>query len=154
LEGIRRLAKKQKGKVEVHMIEMELSKIIIDEKRHDQIIVLKEKEGERLLPIVIGITEASAIKMKLSDIAPPRPLTHDLLKSIIDNLDAKLDSVIIDRMENNTFFAKLILVDASGQSKTIDCRPSDGIAVALRSEAKVFVEDEVLEASQKNNKKN
>ena len=131
------------------MVEMELSKIIIDEKRHDQIIVLKEKDGERLLPIVIGITEASAIKMKLSDIAPPRPLTHDLLKSIIESLSAKLESVIIDRMENNTFFSKLILIDASGQSKTIDSRPSDGIALALRSEAKVFVEDEVLNSAQK-----
>jgi len=153
LGEIRKLIRKQKNKIKAHMVEMELSKIIIDEKRHDQIIVLKEKDGERLLPIVIGITEASAIKMKLSDIAPPRPLTHDLLKSIIDNLGAKLDSVIIDRMENNTFFAKLMLLDANSQPKAIDSRPSDGIALALRSEAKIFVEDEVLKLAQKINKK-
>lgn len=134
------------------MLEMELNKIIIDEKRHDQIIVLKDKNSERFLPIVIGITEASAIKMKLSNMSPPRPLTHDLLKSIMDNLDAKLEQVIIDRLQNNTFYAKLFLKDASGQVKIVDARPSDSIALALRFQAKIFVEEEVLNQSEEFNK--
>ena len=134
------------------MVEMELNKIIIDEKRHDQIIVLKEKNSDKLLPIVIGINEASAIKMKLSNIEPPRPLTHDLVKSIMDSLDAKLESVVIDKIEDNTFFAKLSIKDSSGQIKIIDSRPSDSIALALRSDAKIFVEEDVLKNSQVNNK--
>lgn len=134
------------------MVEMELNKIIIDEKRHDQIIVLKEKNSDKLLPIVIGINEASAIKMKLSNIAPPRPLTHDLVKSIMDSLDAKLESVVIDKIEDNTFFAKLSIKDSSGQIKIIDSRPSDSIALALRSDAKIFFEEDVLKNSQVNNK--
>ncbi len=89
------------------MIQVELSKIIIDEKRQDQIIVLKEKVGDRQFPIVIGFLEASSIKMKLSGVEPPRPMTHDLLASTIENLGATLNSLIIDKMQNNTFHAKL-----------------------------------------------
>ena len=91
------------------LIEMELNKIIIDEKRQDQIIVLKEKEGERLLPIVIGFLEASAIKMRLSNLVPPRPLTHDLLQSMLVALQATLEKVVIDKLEESTFHAKLYL---------------------------------------------
>ena len=129
------------------MVEMELNKIIIDEKRPDQVIVLKEKKGARVLPIVIGLLEASSIKMKLSGYKPPRPLTHDLLYSVLDNLDAKLDRVVIDRLENNTFFAKLI-VRLNGTTKSIDARPSDSIALAVRTKSPIFVEDEVLNKTQ------
>ncbi len=87
------------------MIEMELNKIRIDENRGEQVIVLKEKSGERLLPIVIGIMEVTSIKMNLSGITPPRPMTHDLLCSIIEKLGAKVDRVIITKLEHNTFFA-------------------------------------------------
>ncbi len=125
------------------MIEMELNKIIIDEKRHDQIIVLKEKNGERRLPIVIGLLEASSIKMKISGVEPPRPLTHDLLKSAIENLDAKVEKVIIDKLLDNTFHAKLVL-KTNGTTKIIDARPSDSIALAVRTKSPIFVEEEVL----------
>lgn len=125
------------------MVEMELSKIIIDEKRHDQIIVLKEKNGERRLPIVIGLLEASSIKMRLSGVEPPRPLTHDLLKSTIENLSAKLEKVVIDKLLDNTFHAKLIL-KLDGTTKIIDARPSDSIALAVRTKSPIFVEEEVL----------
>ena len=128
------------------MVEMELSKIVIDEKRHDQLIVLKEKDGERLLPIVIGLNEASAIKLKLSGFEPPRPLTHDLLHSTIKNLEANLDRVVIDKIEDNTFHAKLILKQ-DGKLKTVDARPSDSIALAVRAKAPIFVEDDVLKHS-------
>ncbi len=126
------------------MIEMELSRIIIDEEKKEQVIVLKEKDGARLLPIVIGMNEAAAIKMKLSDFVPPRPLTHDLLSSVISSLDARLEKVIIDDFTDGTFYAKLYLQHNSA-SKVIDARPSDSIALALRMESPVFVEERVLE---------
>ena len=122
------------------MIEMELNKIVIDEKRHDQLIVLKEKGGNRILPIVIGLNEASAIKLKISGFQPPRPLTHDLLHAAISNLDATIDRVIIDKLEDNTFHAKLLLKTHSGEIKTIDARPSDSIALAVRAQAPIFVD--------------
>ncbi len=129
------------------MLEMELNKIVIDEKRHDQLIVLKEKGGDRILPIVIGLAEASAIKLKISGFNPPRPLTHDLMHSAIENLEARIDKIIIDKLEDNTFHAKLVLKSASGELKTIDARPSDSIALAVRAHAPIFVEDEVLKKS-------
>ena len=135
------------------MVEMELNRIVIDEKRHDQLIVLKEKEGNRLLPIVIGLNEASAIKLKISGFKPPRPLTHDLLHSTIENLEASIDRVIIDKLEDNTFHAKLVLKTGSGKIKTIDARPSDSIALAVRARAPIFVEDEVIKQSEVFNKK-
>jgi bifunctional DNase/RNase len=135
------------------MLEMELNKIVIDEKRHDQLIVLKEKGGERLLPIVIGLNEASAIKLKISGFNPPRPLTHDLLHSTIENLEASIDKIIIDRLEENTFHAKIVIKTSSGETKIIDARPSDSIALAVRARAPIFVEDEVLKNSELFNKK-
>jgi len=135
------------------MVEMELNKIVIDEKRHDQLIVLKEKGGERVLPIVIGLSEASAIKLKISGFQPPRPLTHDLLHSTIENLEASIDKVIIDKLEENTFHAKLIIKTNSGNTKVIDARPSDSIALAVRAHAPIFVEDEVVKQSEVFNKK-
>jgi bifunctional DNase/RNase len=129
------------------MLEMELNKIVIDEKRHDQLIVLKEKGGERVLPIVIGLAEASAIKLKISGFNPPRPLTHDLLYTAIENLEASIEKIIIDKLEENTFHAKIILKTSSGASKAIDARPSDSIALAVRAHAPIFVEDEILKQS-------
>lgn len=126
------------------MIQVELSKIIIDEKRQDQIIVLKEKDGERQLPIVIGFLEASSIKMKLSGIEPPRPMTHDLLVSTITTLDAALERLVIDKMVNNTFHAKLEFKTKDGQKKIVDARPSDGVALAVRTNAAIFVDEDVL----------
>ena len=126
------------------MIEMELSKIVIDEKRHDQLIALKEKGGSRVLPIVIGLNEASAIKLKISGFNPPRPLTHDLIFIIIKDLEATVEKVIIDKLEENTFYAKIILKTAGGSLKTIDARPSDSIALAVRSHVPILVEDEII----------
>lgn len=130
------------------MVEMELNKIVIDEKRHDQLIVLKERGGNRLLPIVIGLNEASAIKLKISGFQPPRPLTHDLLYATIENLEAKIDKIIVDKLEENTFHAKIFLTTASGQSKIVDARPSDSIALAVRAHVPIFVEDEVVKQSE------
>lgn len=130
------------------MVEMELNKIIIDEKRQEQIIVLKEKEGSRILPIIIGLLEAAAIKMKIGGVNPPRPLTHDLLKDLLENLGAKLEKVVVDKILNNTFHAKLIINTGNGKLKHIDARPSDSIALAVRTNSPIFVEEEVLNKSE------
>jgi len=129
------------------MIEMELNKIVIDEKRHDQLIVLREKGGERVLPIVIGLVEASAIKLKLSGFQPPRPLTHDLLHATIGDLGAKIEKIVIDKLEENTFHAKVVLSTVSGEEKIVDARPSDSIALAVRAHAPIFVEDSIIKKS-------
>lgn len=126
------------------MIELVLSKIKIDETRQEQVIVFKEKEGTRFLPVVIGISEVNAIKMKLSGIKPPRPLTHDLMLELIEKLGAKLESVVIDKIHQNTFYAKLHIKSSSSKEMIIDGRPSDSVALALRADAPVFVAEEVL----------
>ena len=136
------------------MIEMELNKIVIDEKRHDQLIVLKEKNGNRILPIVIGLAEASAIKLKISGFKPPRPLTHDLLYMAIENLEAITEKIIIDKLEENAFHAKIVLKTATGLTKVIDARPSDSIALAVRAHAPIFVEDDIIKQSETFNQNN
>jgi len=128
------------------MIELQLNKIKVDDTRNEQIIIFKEKEGTRYLPVVIGIAEINAIKLKLSGIQPPRPLTHDLWMKTIEQLDAKLDKVVIDKLHQNTFYAKLYLKKASNGHEpiVIDARPSDSVALALRAEVPVFVAEEVM----------
>ncbi len=134
------------------MIEMELNKIVIDEKRHDQLIALKEKGGSRVLPIVIGLNEASAIKLKISGFNPPRPLTHDLIFTLLNDLGATIEKVIIDKLEENTFHAKIIVKTSAGGSKSIDARPSDSIALAVRFHAPIFVEDSIVQQYEAFNK--
>lgn len=127
------------------LVRMELSQIRIDEKRGEQVIVLKEKNGTRLLPIVIGILEATAIKMEVSGYQPPRPLTHDLLNSTIQGLGATLTQIIVVKLEQNIFYAKLILQKGDGQAVEIDARPSDSIALAVRAKAPIYVSKTVLD---------
>jgi uncharacterized protein len=129
------------------MIQVELSRIIIDEKRQDQVIVLKEKVGERQIPIVIGFMEASSIKIKISGVDVPRPMTHDLLVNVMEVLGGRLERVVIDKLVNNTFHAKLEIKSKEGGLKMIDSRPSDSIALAVRFKAPIFVADEVLQKS-------
>ena len=127
-------------------VELVLNKIKIDENRNEQIIVLKEKTGSRYLPVVIGIAEVNAIKLKLSGIEPPRPLTHDLLLRVIEGFGGKLKHILIDRLENSTFYAKLIVSQNSGgQEIEFDSRPSDSIALALRANAPIMVNESVLD---------
>ncbi len=126
------------------LIEMDLVRIRIDERRGEQVIVLKEKDGKRLLPIVIGIIEASAIKMKVKGFNSPRPLTHDLLNNIIKRLKGRLDKVVVERLEEGIFYAKVIIGREDGEVIEIDARPSDSIALALRAEVPIFAEDSLL----------
>jgi bifunctional DNase/RNase len=130
------------------LVEMELSKIIIDEKHQDQMIVLKEKDANRLLPIVIGYSEANAIKMRLGGAVPPRPLTHDLLQSMLVALETTLEKVVIDKLEESTFHAKLYLRAADGRQHIVDARPSDSIALAVRVKAPLFVAEDVVKRAE------
>ncbi len=134
------------------MVEMELKKIVIDEKRHEQLIVLKEKQGERVLPIVIGLNEIAAIKAKISGVNPPRPITHDLLFSVIQALDAQVEKIIIDRLENNIFYAKVVMKTKEGETRIADARPSDSIALCVRARAPIFVDESVLKQTAAFNK--
>ena len=126
------------------LVQMEVSKIRIDERRGEQLVVLKELNGSRVLPIIIGISEVTAIKMKITGIQPPRPLTHDLLRSLITQLGAKLSRIVINKLEFNTFFATLVVETAAGKTEEVDARPSDSIGLALRADAPIFVADDVL----------
>ncbi len=126
------------------MKEMELFRILMNEKRGEQMVVLREKKGKRTLPIVIGIPEASAIKLKISGIQTPRPMTHDLLKSVIEQLGATLKKIVIDKLQSNTFYAKLILDGIKGHDIIVDARPSDSIALALRTNCPIFASEELL----------
>ncbi|MCX5708492.1 MAG: bifunctional nuclease family protein [Candidatus Omnitrophica bacterium] len=134
------------------MVEMELNKIVIDENRHEQLIVLKEKDGERVMPIVIGLNEIAAIKSKISGVNPPRPITHDLLFSVINVLEARVEKIIIDKLENNIFYAKVVFKTKSGETKIADARPSDSIALCVRAKAPIFVEEDVLKQMEAFNK--
>ena len=129
------------------MIRVELAKIIIDEKRQDQVIVLKEKKGDRQIPVIIGFMEASSIKIKISGVDVPRPMTHDLLVNVIESLGGRLERVLIDKLVNNTFHAKLEIKSREGEIKLIDARPSDSIALAVRFKAPIFVTDDILNNS-------
>jgi len=109
-------------------------------------ILLKETEGSRRLPIIIGAFEAQAIALEMEGIKPPRPLTHDLLKTLVDNLGANVVEIIVSELKDNTFFAKIIL-ESSGLTNEIDARPSDAIALAVRTYAPIFVNESVMAAA-------
>ncbi len=125
-------------------IEVELSRIIINEASDQQIIVLKERNGERSFPIVIGIVEASAIDRRLKGIKAPRPMTHDLLDSVIENLGTKIEKTVINDLRNHTFYAKIYL-NSDGRTIEIDSRPSDAIALGVASNAPIYVAEHVFE---------
>jgi hypothetical protein len=109
-------------------------------------LLLKESFGQRRLPIIIGSFEAQAIALEIEGIKPPRPLTHDLLKQVLDNVGATLNEVVIDELKDNTFFAKLI-IEISSITNSIDSRPSDAIALAVRANASIYVTEDVMRAA-------
>ncbi len=125
-------------------VEVELSRIIINETSDQQIIVLKERHGTRGFPIVIGIVEIFAIDRRLKGIKPPRPMTHDLLASVIESLGARVERIVIDDLRDHTFYAKIHL-SIDGRTVTVDSRPSDAIALCAAIEAPIYVADHVFE---------
>ena len=133
-------------------IEMRLSRIIISEINENQIVFLKEVDGDRQLPILIGIFEATSIDRRVKEIPRPRPLTHDLLVGIVETMGAELDSVLISELRDHTYFANLRL-KYEGELIEIDARPSDAIAVAVTCEPTlpIYVNEQVLEEAMSSN---
>ncbi len=125
-------------------IEAELARIIINEMSDQQIIVIREKGGERSFPIVIGIVEIFAIDRRLKGLMPPRPLTHDLLDNVIRELGGSIERIVISDLREHTFIATIRL-SIDGRTVEVDARPSDAIALGVASNAPIFVEDHVFD---------
>ena len=128
-------------------VEVELSKIIINEAVDQQIIVLKELDGHRSFPIVIGMTEILAIDRRLKNIQLPRPMTHDLLANVIDQIGGEVEKVVVNDLSNGTFYARLH-INFDGETVEVDSRPSDVIALGVGVGAPIFVDEQVFENMQ------
>ena len=128
------------------LVQMELARIIINEIRDEQVLFLRELEGPRRFPIVIGLYEAASINRHVKGDESPRPLTHDLLRNVIEEMGGELQDVVINKLEDHTYFA-LLRIRRDGELIEIDSRPSDAIALAVqfRPTLPIYVEDEVLE---------
>lgn len=126
------------------MIEMSIDSIRVSLMNYQRVVILKEKLAKRYLPIWIGPAEADAIAVKLQGVTVPRPLTHDLLSSVIDSLGAGIDSIIVSDLKSDTFYAKIVL-SVNGEQMEIDSRPSDALALAVRTDAPIFAEEAVLD---------
>jgi len=124
-------------------VQMELKRIIISEVHEQQIIVLREVDGERSFPIVIGIFEATSIDRRVKNIIPPRPLTHDLIVAAVEQLGGDVQDIVISDLQDHTYFAKL-RVRKDGELIEVDCRPSDAIAVAVTAKVPIWVAEDVL----------
>jgi hypothetical protein len=125
-------------------IPVELSRIIINEGSDQQVIVLKEHNGSRSFPIVIGIVEIFAIDRRLKGIAAPRPMTHDLIQNIIDAMGGKIQKIVINDLRNHTFYA-CISIEIDGRVVDIDARPSDAIAIGVATSAPLYVAEHVFD---------
>jgi hypothetical protein len=125
-------------------VEARVNGLILEHKTQQNVVILREADGERILPIWIGPGEAQAIRRILSDEPFPRPLTHDLLVLIVEGLKAKVSRVVISDLKENTFYATVI-VERDAEVLSIDARPSDSIAVALRAKAPIFVNEKLLQ---------
>lgn len=125
-------------------VRMELNKIIISELADQQVIVLREIDGERTFPIVIGTSEAVAISRRLKGDVPARPMTHELLADIIDKLDGEVTRVEITDLQQHTFFARIHIKRGDGETVTVDSRPSDAIAIGIATQVPIDVNEAVL----------
>ena len=126
------------------MIEMSVEFVRVSMQNYNRVVILKEKEAERYLLIWIGPAEAEAIAMRLGDVQPPRPQTHDLLRNVIDTLGAQVSHILVNDLNNDTFYARIVL-DLNGKSVEIDSRTSDAIALAVRAQVPIYAEESVLE---------
>ena len=126
------------------MIEMSVEFVRVSMQNYNRVVILKEKESERYLLIWIGPAEAEAIAMRLGDVQPPRPQTHDLLVNIIESLEARVSHVLVNDLNNDTFYARIVL-EANGRTVEIDSRTSDAIALAVRTQVPIYAEESVLE---------
>ena len=126
------------------LVEMVVESVRVNLQTYQRVVVLKEKGAERYLPIWIGNNEADAIVIQLQSVPVPRPQTHDLLKSVIGELGAKVTRIVVNDLENDVFYAR-VNIDIDGKHVEIDSRPSDAIALAVRVQAPIFAEETVLD---------
>ncbi len=125
------------------LIAVRVDRVTLDAHTNRFVVILKDDVNNKWLPIVVGNTEAQAIALQLENVSPPRPLTHDLIKSLLESVKAKISRVVVSDLRENTYYAVLSM-KLNGQSTEIDARPSDAIALALRMHAPIFVSDEVM----------
>jgi uncharacterized protein len=126
------------------LIEMTIKGLIVDPITNMPIVILKDKDGDRVLPIWVGIFEANAIALQIENVATPRPMTHDLLRNVISDLDGQVDRVVVCDLKDNTFYA-IIHLTVRGERVAVDARPSDAIALALRTRSPILVEEAVID---------
>jgi len=127
-------------------IEFKIKGLMMDPLTNSPIVVLHDTISDTLLPIWVGIFEANAIALQIEKVETPRPMTHDLIKGILNHLDARVTKIVVTELRDNTFYA-VIFLDVAGKTVTVDSRPSDAIALALRADAPIFVTDEVITKS-------
>jgi len=128
-------------------IEVKIRGLMMDPSSGTPIIILKDINSETMLPIWVGAYEANAIALEIEKISPQRPMTHDLLRNVIMEMGASVERVVVTELRDNTFFALIIMKDRAGDAVMIDARPSDAIALALRVDCPIFVNEEVIQAS-------
>jgi len=128
-------------------IEVKIRALMMDPNSGTPIIILKDVNSETMLPIWVGAYEANAIALEIEKIAPPRPMTHDLLRNLIVELGLKVDRVVVTSLRENTFYAVIELTSGNGEAMRLDSRPSDAIALALRADCPIFVDLDVIQAS-------
>lgn len=126
------------------MREMSIDSIRVSLQNYQRVVILKDKDSDRYLPIWIGANEADAIAVKLQEVSVPRPLTHDLLESVIQSLGARVNHILVSDLTDDTFYAKIVLQHNDSQTE-IDSRPSDAIALAVRTQAPIFAADSVVD---------
>ena len=129
-------------------IEVKIRALMMDPNSGTPIIILKDVNSETMLPIWVGAYEANAIALEIEKIAPPRPMTHDLLRNLIVELGMKVERVVVTSLRDNTFYAVIEMTADDGEAMSLDSRPSDAIALALRADCPIFVDLEVIQASQ------
>ena len=125
-------------------IEMTIKGLMVDPVTNMPIVILRDDDGERVLPLRVGIFEANAIALQIENIPTPRPMTHDLLRNVIEDLKAAVEKIVVSDLKDNTFYA-LIYLRIGGELVAVDSRPSDAIALALRVRAPIYVDDSVID---------
>jgi len=133
------------------LIAVRVDRVTLDAHTNRFVVILKDDVNNRWLPIVVGNTEAQAIALQLENVSPPRPLTHDLIKNLLESIEAKIARVIVNDLRENTYYA-LIGLKLNGSNAEIDARPSDAIALALRMHAPIFVSEDVMERASVNDR--
>lgn len=129
-------------------IEVKIRALMMDPNSGTPIIILKDVQSDTMLPIWVGAYEANAIALEIEKIAPPRPMTHDLLRNLITELGVQVERVVVTSLRDNTFFAVIEMRNSDGERMVLDSRPSDAIALALRADCPIYVDMEVIKASQ------